>query len=172
MRIALALALLSLPAAALAGPFEGPHVEAVAGLDSTDAGPGLGARDAFLYGIGGGYDWRFGAVVAGLEAEADGSTAKQTIAGVERRVGRSLYAGARLGIAATTDLLFYAKGGYVNGRFGSDAGDSRTGSGFRVGGGAEYAISQHIFLRAEYRYSDYGRDTRGQHFVGALGWRF
>ncbi len=172
-RLAFAFALMSSIAgpALAADPFVGPHVEAVAGLDSTDAGPGLGARDAFLYGVAGGYDWRFGAAVAGVEAEADGSTGRQTIAGIDYRVGRSLYAGVRAGVIVSRDLLVYAKGGYANGRFTTSAGGGSTDGGYRVGAGAEYAVSRQVFLRGEYRYTNYG-SLAGQHFVGALGYRF
>lgn len=173
-RLVYALCLLPLAGAPAhaAEPFAGPHLAAVAGLDRTDAGPGLGARDALLYGVAGGYDWRFGAAVIGAEAEIDGSTGRQTIAGAERRVGRSLYAGVRAGVIVSRDLLLFAKGGYANGRFGSSAGPAYAGDGFRIGGGVEYSVSRQIFVRGEYRYSDYGREARGQHFAGVIGYRF
>lgn len=154
--------------AGAAEPFTGPHLEAIAGYDNTDVGPGLGAAGGFLYGIAGGYDVALGGVRIGGEFEADGSTSGQTVAGVERNVGRSLYAGLRAGVVVTPRLLVYAKGGYANGRFGS----LYTGDGFRIGGGGEFALSSPVFARAEYRYSDYGREVRGQTWVAGLGYRF
>lgn len=167
----LSLIMLLLPCAAAAAPsatpFTGPHVEAIAGYDNTDVGPGLGAANGFLYGVAAGFDLALGDMRLGGEIEADGSTARQEIGGVDRRVGRSLYAGLRAGLVVAPRLLAYAKGGYANGRFGD-----YTGGGFRIGGGGEFLLSPETFIRAEYRYSDYGRSARGQTWVTGLGYRF
>ncbi|MGF7168499.1 opacity protein-like surface antigen [Sphingobium xanthum] len=47
-----------------------------------------------------------------------------------------------------------------------------TGDGWRIGGGGELALSHNLFLRAAFRYSDYGRVARGQKAAGMIGWRF
>jgi len=75
-------------------------------------------------------------------------------------------------VVVVPSLLAYAKGGYANGRFDSSAGDRYTGDGFRIGGGAELAVTDRQFVKAEYRYSDYGRRARGQSWVIAIGTRF
>ena len=169
MRTMLAVALCAIPAAAgAAEAFTGPHIEAIAGYDRTDVGPGLPAAGGLVYGLAGGYDIAAGGVRLGGELEADGSTARATVAGAPRRVGRSLYAGLRAGVVVAPRLLVYAKGGYANGRFG----DAYTGDGFRVGGGGEWALGDRVFVRAEYRYSDYGREARGQTWIGGFGYRF
>lgn len=154
-------------------PFEGPHVEAIAGYDRTDVGPGLGARNGITYGIGGGYDVRTGGFVIGPEIEVSDSSVSQTTGSIERSVGRSLYGGVRAGVVIADPLLLYVKGGYANGRFDARGGPAPyTGSGFRVGAGGEFALTDRQFVRAEYRYSDYGREARGQTFVLAIGTRF
>ena len=150
--------------------FTGPHVEAIVGYDQTDVAPGRGAANGVIYGIGGGYDVALGAVRLGGEAEINESSGDEIVAGSAQRVGRSLYLGGRFGIPIIDSALLYAKGGYANGRFLGPA--DYTGSGFRIGGGAEVAITNTVFGRAEYRYSDYGQTARGQNWVLAIGARF
>ena len=166
------MALSSLPATARAGElsFTGTHAAIVAGWDQTDIGPGLPARTGFLYGLATGHDWAAGPIRLGVEGEVAGSTARGEIGGRAQAVGRSLYAGARLGVPIGGRGLVYAKGGYANGRFSGPA--TYTGDGWRIGGGGELALTGRFFLRAEFRYSDYGRVARGQQAVGMVGWRF
>jgi outer membrane immunogenic protein len=175
VRLILVVLAFFVPAMAQAeGPtFEGPHIEAVAGYDRTDVAPGLGANNGIIYGIAGGYDWRSGALVIGPEVELNDSSVSRTTGAVERSVGRSFYAGARTGFVVADPLLLYIKGGYASGRFDARGGPaSYTGDGFRIGAGGEYAVTQRQFVRAEYRYSDYGREARGQTWVIAIGTRF
>lgn len=174
MRAPLVLTLLACPTLAQAEPrtFEGPHIEAIAGYDRTDVAPGLGANNGVVYGIGGGYDWRFGGVVVGPEVEANDSSVRRTVGALGLGVGRSLYAGARIGVVAADPLLLYIKGGYANGRFDANGASAYTGDGYRVGAGGELAVTDRQFVRAEYRFSDYGREARGQTWVIAIGTRF
>jgi outer membrane immunogenic protein len=164
------IALALIPAVAQAQSFAGPHVEAVAGYDQTDVGPGLGAANGIVYGLSGGYDFALGRFRVGPEAEINQSTVKRVIAATERRVSRSLYAGLHFGIPLGDAFQIYAKGGYANGRFSGPV--TYTGSGFRAGGGGEVLLGSRVFARGEYRYSDYGRKARGQTWVVALGTRF
>lgn len=161
-----------LPMAARAGdlPFTGAHTEIVADWDQTDIGPNLPARTGFLYGLAAGHDWAAGPVRLGIEGEAAGSTARGQAGGREQAVGRGLYAGVRLGVPMGRRVLLYAKGGYANGRFSGPV--NYTGDGWRIGGGGEVATTGKLFLRAEFRYSDYGRVARGQQAVAMVGWRF
>jgi hypothetical protein len=46
------------------------------------------------------------------------------------------------------------------------------GGGGGGGGGGELALSHNLFLRAAFRYSDYGRVARGQKAAGMIDWRF
>lgn len=170
MRMIACLTLFLMPVAAHAESFAGPHAALIAGYDQTDVGPSLGAASGVLYGVTGGYDFALAGVRLGGEAEIAESTAKATITGAEQRVGRSLYVGARFGVPLGDAVLIYAKGGYANGRFSGVT--PYTGNGFRIGGGGEIALSRRLFARTEYRYSDYGRQARGQHWIIAVGTRF
>ncbi len=77
----------------------------------------------------------------------------------------------------------FVKGGYANSQFrlrttlGGTAGNTVTNvrteeDGWRIGAGVEQALGEHIYAKAEYRYTDYGSDvSRHQALVG-LGYRF
>ncbi len=106
----------------------------------------------------------------GVEAELSDSTAKTEftdgdfegfgLGNVE--TGRDIYVGARAGFLAAPDLLIYGKGGYTNARYNIESsfdGDEYRAKidtdGFRIGAGAEYALSGNSFAKIEYRYSNY-----------------
>jgi len=124
-----------------------------------------------MYGVGVGYDFAVGNVVLGAEAELTDSEAKTEIVdgdledlGIGARVdtGRDIYAGVRAGVLLNPRTLLYAKGGYTNARFNMLADDGTTEletdldlDGWRVGAGAEYALSDNTFVKLEYRYSNY-----------------
>lgn len=160
--------------------FTGPRIEALAGYDISKAGSDVDndlndeddqSIDGFAYGVGVGYDVAVGSLVLGAEAEFAGSTAKTEIEdgdledlgfGAQLKSGRDLYLGARAGVLVGPDALLYVKGGYTNARFNLLADDGTTEietnldlDGFRVGAGAEYAMSENTFLKLEYRYSNY-----------------
>jgi len=163
--------------------FTGFRIEAIGGYDKTsvdsdgdfspntvdrfDEGSGL---DGVLYGVGAGYDFSTGGIVFGAEAELSDSTGGESDDngfGTGRRAsfetGRDIYVGGRIGVLVSPRALIYAKGGYTNARYGLDADDasgtrrefSATLDGFRVGGGVEFALSENMFAKAEYRYSSY-----------------
>lgn len=185
-------AMASLPAMAQeTGPaesFSGPHVEALMGYDVSKAGSSIDddvnedndqSIDGFAYGVGAGYDMRFGNVVVGPEAEVTWSTAKTKFTdgdfegfGIGNvKTNRDLYVGARLGYVVSPKTMIYAKGGYTNAKF-----DVRNASGtvttnrdidadgWRIGAGVEQAVTSNVFAKLEYRYSNYEKgelDYRG-----------
>ena len=165
--------------------FTGFRLEAIGGYDSTSAdndgdfspgtqdmfddGSGNGL-DGLMYGIGVGYDFPVGGAVVGIEAEASDSTAGEEElnpfgngSSASFEAERDLYVGVRAGFPVSPSTLVYAKGGYTNARFGLDADDGAgftgdfdtTLDGFRVGGGVEFAFSENMFGKVEYRYSNY-----------------
>ena len=194
--------------------FTGPRVEALVGYDITRAGSTVDndidedddeSIDGLLYGVGVGYDIAVGGAVIGIEGEWVDGTAKteytQTgdfegfgLGSVE--TGRDLYVGVRAGILATPTTLVYVKGGYTNARFNVLASDGETElsqnfdtDGWRLGAGAEVALAENMFVKAEYRYSNYsegeldfeadvpdserfGIDTDRHQFVVGVGIRF
>ncbi len=144
--LATSAAILATGTAALAqdnSTFTGPRVEALVGYDITRPGSSVDIDNAddldqsiedITYGVGVGY----------VEA------------------GRDLYVGARAGILATPNTLVYAKGGYTNAQFDLLATDNSTDTetdldldGWRAGAGVEHALSENLFVKGEYRYSNY-----------------
>ena len=190
--------------------FTGPRVEATIGYDHVGAGSSVDNNngrddesiDGFLYGGGIGYDVAVGGVVLGAEAEALWSTAKSDRFdytdqfGFGRvKQGRDLYAGVRAGVLATPTTLIYAKGGYTNTKLRVLAGSTNVTTdndfnldGWRIGAGAEHALSPNSYAKLEYRYSNYERgnidyalggtsnrfdvDTDRHQVVASYGFRF
>jgi outer membrane immunogenic protein len=160
-------------------PFTGPRVEAIVGYDI--ARPGSTADidnnedvdqtiDGIAYGVGAGFDFDLGGFVAGVEGEyiwSEASTEYDTTGftdfGVENiDAGRDLYLGARVGFVATPSTLVYAKGGYTNASMDVLASDNTTDvetdldlDGWRVGAGVEQMMGENVFVKLEYRYSNY-----------------
>jgi len=107
-----------------------------------------------------GYDYQIGTFVLGIEGDANGASyrggdginaSKEPLDGSVR---------GRLGYAWDRALL-YATGGVAFGDFNNSdiAGDSvwNTRLGWTAGAGVEYALDNNWSLRAEYRYTDFGR---------------
>ena len=172
----------ALPAAAQDNTaFTGPRVEAVLGYDiarpgsTTDIDNNADVDqtiDDIAYGVGAGFDFALGGAVIGVEGEyvrSEAATGYDTSGftgfGVENvDMGRDLYLGARVGLLATPQTLLYAKGGYTNTAMNVLATDNTTDvrtdvdlDGWRVGAGVEQAISDNLFIKGEYRYSNYQR---------------
>lgn len=169
---AVAAASVAVPAYAQeAGSFAGPHAEVLAGYDSLDTNSVAGTPDGFLYGLGLGYDFQAGSIVYGVEAEVSDSTTERTVAGVKLESDRDLYAGGRLGYAMGDTALLYAKVGYTNARIDVD-GDGSNGDGIRAGAGLDYKLGGNLFLRGEYRYSNYEADIERHQILGGVGIRF
>ncbi len=132
---------------------------------------GLGANNNLFGALGGehlGYRRQFGPWVLGVQGQADmvGAEGIANLGGGSTLTTRQdwLYSGdVQLGYAVDR-WMFYAIGGAAFTTSVSDlvvAGvDTRTKSnltGFDVGAGAEYAISDHWSAFAEYRYYDFGK---------------
>ncbi|MEN3747210.1 outer membrane beta-barrel protein [Sphingomonas sp. HF-S3] len=203
MRIALITAALAASTALAApafaqdsAPFTGPRAEGVVGWDRIDDGANSGteASDGVVYGGAIGYDFQAGGAVIGVEGEITGSSNKQRARGIiapndELSVGagRDLYLGARVGFLAGPNALIYAKGGYTNARLESRYTNGNTtttvgenADGWRLGAGVEYQLSNNMYLKGEYRYSNYSRldnsnidiDIDRHQVVGGVGIRF
>lgn len=186
---------LSAPALAQAdAPFTGPRVEALVGYDSVQDGSD-GVRDGgdgVVFGGAVGYDFQAGGLVVGAEGEITGATADARSTGVflpgdrfSVDVGRDLYVGGRVGIAAAPQVMAYLKGGYTNARvesrysFGTSATvDKADLDGLRVGAGLEYLVGPNIYAKGEYRYSNYSEvdgfdiDVDRHQVLAGVGFRF
>lgn len=161
--------------------FTGPRVEAIIGYDIANAGSSVDddvnqnndqSIDGLMYGVAVGYDVDLGGLVVGADAELTDSKAKTSFENGDLEgfgfgnvsAGRDLYFGARVGVKAAPDMLFYAKGGYTNAKFDIRSNDGTTQfnpaidtDGYRIGAGAEYALSPSSFVKLEYRYSNYSK---------------
>ena len=194
-----------------ASPFTGPRVEGLLGYDvlksgEDDDGVDTGDDDGDEsiegagFGVGVGYDWDLGGVVAGIEGEFMESTGEQDFnesidAPFSSRIetGRDLYVGARIGAQVAPSTLVYAKGGYTNtsieAAFEDDTDrfefDSNV-DGWRLGAGVEQLFGPNMYGKLEYRYSNYDNldfagnegdveadiDLDRHQVVAGVGWRF
>jgi outer membrane immunogenic protein len=175
--IALVAALGSASTPAHAETYNGPYVGVTAGYDRSEiagrieARPINGAvsRDALVLGGYAGYNVKAtDRIVVGAEAGFSATIDDRTSA---TSAGRSLTVdprysfdlSARAGYLVTPKALVYVRGGYANNRVrttlattGGPITLSSNLDGWQVGGGLEYAITDHISARAEYRFSDLG----------------
>jgi len=118
-----------------------------------------------LVGGHAGYNWQYGSVVAGLEADFDGADIKKTDAfGIEQKTNELASARARIGYVFFPNLLAYGTAGAGWGHFtitdtvfgGSAAIDQ---FGWTAGAGLEYKLIDHFILRAEYLHYDFAKTT-------------
>lgn len=191
---ALAATAFTAPAFAQDATFSGPRAEGVVGWDRLEDGGGVDsdAADGVAYGGAVGYDFNLGNVVLGVEGEVTGATTDTQAADIdvagdtlEASMGRDLYAGARIGVPVGSRALLYANGGYTNAqlrtRYTAGAAtieDSENMDGWRAGAGAEVALTDNIYGKVEYRYSNYSSldgydiDLDRHQVVGGVGIRF
>jgi outer membrane immunogenic protein len=163
------------------GSFTGFRVEGLVGYDTlrsgesddgVDTGDNEGDEsiDGVAYGVGAGFDFDLGGIVAGIEAEYSDSSGKQeadeTIDGINfsSRIatGRDIYVGGRIGFRAGPSTLVYGKAGYTNTSI--EAGFETGGDsfefdsnvdGWRLGAGIEQLFGPNMYGKIEYRYSNY-----------------
>ena len=155
-------------------PFTGFRVEALGGYDVLKSGDenyddGDDSMEGVAFGVGAGYDFDLGGVVAGIEGEFTESTGKQEYDetldvpfSTRIETGRDLYVGGRIGMRVAPATLVYAKGGYTNTSIEAqfDGDDDRleldtNADGWRVGAGVEQLFGDNMFGKVEYRYSNY-----------------
>lgn len=82
--------------------------------------------------------------------------------------GRELGVGARLGYAATDNVLLYGRAGYVN----LDDARRHTLDGLALGAGAEWRLGERSFVSTEYRYTDFNQNVDSHGVRVGLGVRF
>jgi len=178
---ALAATAFTTPAFAQDSGFSGFRVEGLAGWDrlqsgeedggsETSADDGDESIEGAMFGVGVGYDFDLGGLVAGIEGELSESTGEQesdeSLDGVtftsRVETGRDLYVGGRIGFKVNPGTLVYAKAGYTNTSLNAAFGDGTDSldldnnvDGLRLGAGAEFLFGRNAFFKTEYRYSNY-----------------
>lgn len=174
LRLILAAAVAVAALAPLPALADAPSIRAtvLGGLERTDSAPGTGAVDGFYYGGNLGADWDLGAVTVGIEGELGGSSASAALPG--RRASQGLFANAavRVTLPVSGRARVFARGGYAYHEIGYSTGPGFNGSGYTIGGGGELDLIGNLYLRGEYRFSDYGSTVRGQQFLGGIGVKF
>ncbi|MCJ2183886.1 porin family protein [Novosphingobium sp. 1949] len=189
--LAAGAALFAVPAIANAQAY----VQVESGLDVAQQGGD--AKAGFDYGVSAGYDYEIpGGMFVGVQGSYDDSTARSCSHNVYEtgdraclEAERDLAAVVRVGTRIGERNKVYVLGGYANTRVGatyssaslSDAldgtgfthlGAHRSLDGFRVGAGYQYDITKSLFVKAEYRYSNYSSDYSRHEGLIAVGTTF
>jgi outer membrane immunogenic protein len=116
-----------------------------------------------------GYNWQYGSVVAGLEADFDGADIKDTVLRVEQKTNELASARGRLGYLVFPSLLAYGTGGVGWGHTEISTpgflSDEVNQFGWVAGAGLEYKLVDHVLLRAEYLHYDFAK-TEAPNAVG------
>ena len=148
------------------GFYSGSHAD-YASVDGTYSVPGPvdfdikdnGAR----FGTLGGYNFQSDNIVFGLESDSSFGTLKDTNLAIDSfKIGLEATARGRVGVTFDRLLPFVTAGVALanatshGGRLGKD---SNYHLGFVVGGGLEYAATDHLRLRGEYLFESFGKET-------------
>lgn len=146
----------SASAAANNDRFVGPRIEATA--SATDYKNVRGINDAAVGGVLGvdaavGKDWTLGFDFGVLDAFHNEDTVN---------------VGVRTGYAVNPNTLIYGRVGYAS----LDDARNFKQNGLTVGAGANFALTDHLYLNTEYRYSDFNNGGGAHGGLVGVGFRF
>jgi len=145
------------------GPYAG--VTAGYGFSGTTDVEAIGNEidtDGFQLGGFVGYNYQVGNIVAGAEADIGYSWEDGSNVGFTSESGVEGSLRARLGYVVSPSVLLYATaGGAAKNLEVSDGfvSDDNTMLGWTAGAGADVMVTEQVFGRVEYRYTDFGSDT-------------
>lgn len=125
---------------------------------------GSGGFDGWRFGGFAGYNWDLGSnLIVGLDGNLDYDWNNDTVGGAEFETGFNGGIRGRMGYAMDRALLFAAAGWTAtDANLDTGAGESsETMHGWTIGGGVDYAFTDRMFGRLEYRYNDYGEKDIG-----------
>lgn len=167
------------------GPYAGVTVGHAWGTTEADDALGTNSIDTDGFNAGGfvGYNYQFGNIVAGAEADLGYSWADGENAGVSAESGVEGSLRARLGYVITPDILLYATAGGAAKQLevsGPGIDDDNTMLGYTAGVGTDVMVTEQVFGRVEYRYTDFGSedfgptevDTKDHRVLFGLGVKF
>ena len=154
------------PVATWAGPYAGIAL-GYGFSGETNATDTLGATnsietDGFLGSGFAGWNGQSGSFVYGVEGDVGYNGMDGGNAGLSTEGGVDGSLRARLGFAATDNILIYGTAGGAGGRHElSDAtsSDTQTMWGWTAGAGVDVKMTERSFVRAEYRYTDLGSES-------------
>ncbi|WP_431322647.1 outer membrane protein [Rhizobium sp. YTU87027] len=148
------------------GPYAGLR-GGIGFLNSDFSVPGASSSDDFNGGLVGGFlgaNYQMDSIVIGIEGDLSYTWNKKdlTVLGTPTEAGTDVSGSVvgRVGYAVDRALIF-ATAGWAATRATVDtpAGDEdKTFNGWTVGAGLDYAFTDNLFGRAEYRYNDYGNE--------------
>lgn len=151
-----------LPVASWAGPYAGLSVGYGFNGESKSDDNGTVDTDGFLGGAFAGYNWQTDNFVFGAEGDIGYNGMDGHHDGVHSESGLEGSLRARLGYAVTPDILLYGTAGgaaqSLKIKAGGDS-DTNTMVGWTAGVGTDIKVTDNIFGRVEYRYTDYGDDN-------------
>ena len=151
-----------LPVASWAGPYAGINLGyGFSGRTDDDCGDSY-KTDGFIGSGFVGYNWQTDNFVFGAEGELGYNGVKGDDAASESKSGLEGSLRARLGYAVTPEILLYGTaGGAGQSLKVTDAvpvSDKNTMLGWTAGVGTDIKMTDNVFGRVEYRYTDYGSD--------------
>jgi outer membrane immunogenic protein len=146
------------PVASWAGPYAGVSLGyGFSGTTTPDTGDV--DTDGFLGGVFAGYNLQNGLFVYGIEGDVGYSGVKGDNGITETKSGFEGSLRGRLGVAVTNDILLYGTAGGAAERLkvSDPAGDdSNALLGWTAGAGVDVKLTEQVFGRVEYRYTDFG----------------
>ena len=151
-----------LPVASWAGPYAGLSLGY--GFSGHTKAPDVGTNvgtDGFVGGAFGGYNWQSDNFVYGAEADLGYNGVKGDKNGIETKGGLEGSLRARLGYSVSPDILVYGTAGGAAKSLKIDDGvssDKQTMLGWTAGVGTDIKLTDNIFGRVEYRYTDFGHE--------------
>jgi len=153
------------PVATWAGPYAGVALGyGFGGNTEVDDGVVITEidTDGFVGNAFAGWQGQSGSFVYGVEGDVGYNGMDGSNAGIDTEGGVDGTLRARLGFAATEDVLIYGTAGGAVGRHEVSIGgasDNQTHWGWTAGVGTDVKLTPNTFARLEYRYTDLGSET-------------
>ncbi|AGB47095.1 opacity protein [Mesorhizobium australicum WSM2073] len=151
-----------LPVASWAGPYAGINLGYGFGGKTKEKDFGVSTdTKGFVGSVFGGYQWQQENFVYGGEAELGYNGVKGDDNGIHSKGGFEGSLRARLGYAVTPEILLYGTGGLAGKSQKVEdsvllASDRATMLGWTAGVGTDIKLTDNVFGRVEYRYTDFG----------------
>ncbi|MGX5830662.1 outer membrane protein [Mesorhizobium sp. 43Arga] len=151
-----------LPVASWAGPYAGLNVGyGFSGRTKEKDFDVSTSTKGFVGSVFGGYQWQQENFVYGGEAELGYNGVKGDDNGINSKAGFEGSLRARLGYAVTPEILLYGTGGLAGRSLKVEdtvlgVSDRATMLGWTAGVGTDIKLTDNVFGRVEYRYTDFG----------------
>jgi outer membrane immunogenic protein len=150
------------PLATWSGPYAGIQLGYGFAGEANEPGNSIDT-DGFVGGAFAGYNAELGnGIVAGIEGDVNYSGIEGDNAGTSVKSGVDGSLRGRLGYAVSPNILPYVTaGGAAQSLKVTEGGvkDSNTMLGWTAGAGVDVKVTDNVFVRGEYRYTDFGSET-------------